>query len=79
MSFPDPDFAAIARMNRLEEERLRPLIEPLCREHGYGRIMQLVSEWWRERDPVCAISLGPCYGTLEAEAKRKTKRKKGRL
>lgn len=63
-------FAAIREYDDAEERALRPVVLPLCERHGYGRMMQLISEWWREKDPVGAISLGPCYGTLEHERRR---------
>jgi hypothetical protein len=69
-----PSIEEINAFNDAEARQLRAIIEPLCREHGYGRVMQLVSQWWREKDPVGAISLGPCYGELE----RKPLPKRGR-
>lgn len=79
MSMMDPDFreelSKIDERNRREAFDLRQAIEPLCRRHGYGRVMQLVSQWWREKDPVGAISLGPCFGTLEAERLKREARK----
>lgn len=35
-----------------------------CRNIGYGRVMQVASEAWRDIDPIGAISLGPCFGSL---------------
>jgi hypothetical protein len=67
-------FKAIEEYARSEEAQLRPMIEPVCDLYGYGRIMQLVSKWWREKDPLGAISLGPCYGTLEREKKKRSRR-----
>jgi hypothetical protein len=39
----------------------------ICRTIGYGRVMQVASDAWRAVDPHGAISLGPCYGSLEKE------------
>lgn len=36
----------------------------ICRRIGYGRVMQVASEAWRAIDPIGAISLGPCFGSL---------------
>ncbi len=41
-------------------------VKMICRRIGYGRVMQIASEAWREVDPNGAISLGPCFGTLKA-------------
>ncbi len=35
-----------------------------CRNIGYGRVMHVASEAWRDIDPIGAISLGPCFGSL---------------
>lgn len=67
-------FERMRELADAEERALRPMLLPLCERHGFGRMMQLISGWWRERDPAGAISLGPCYGTLEAEAKKKRAR-----
>lgn len=32
---------------------------------GFGRMMQLVSDYWRAKDPVGALSVGPCCGAPE--------------
>lgn len=36
-----------------------------CEEVGYGRVMQVVSDAWRAKDPIGAFAYGPCYGSLE--------------
>lgn len=40
------------------------------REFGYGRMMQLISELWRERDPAGALSVGDAYAILELKRER---------
>lgn len=32
---------------------------------GYGRMMQIISHIWREKDPVAAFVVGPCYKQVE--------------
>lgn len=34
---------------------------------GFGRMMQLVSDYWRTKDPVGALSVGPCFGTVDVK------------
>lgn len=34
----------------------------LLQDIGYGRMMQLISEHWRQKDPFGALTVGPCYG-----------------
>lgn len=31
------------------------------RHIGFGRMMQMISDHWRDLDPVGALSVGPCY------------------
>ena len=49
-------------------------VQALCLRYGYGRVMQIASELWRQRDPIGAIALGECYGTLEARRARRQQR-----
>ena len=51
----DEDFAAFVEKNR---------------EFGYGRMMQVISELWREKDPRGALSVGETYGILEIKRAR---------
>ncbi len=32
----------------------------LCEQHGFGAVMQSASEQWIKRDPVGALTVGPC-------------------
>ena len=32
---------------------------------GYGRMMQLISEYWRVEDPIGALTVGPTCGACE--------------
>ncbi len=53
---------------RLDTNFLKRTLRPLCERYGYGAVMQVVSHMWREKDPVGAIALGECYGTIEKES-----------
>lgn len=35
-------------------------VERLCETHGYGRVMQIASDLWRKKDPIGALTVGPC-------------------
>lgn len=37
----------------------------LCLEHGFGAVMQSASRQWQMRDPIGALSLGPCFGSIK--------------
>ena len=52
----------------LAEAEADPVIR-LCKLLGYGRVMQIASEAWRDIDPVGAHSTGHCFGTLERAKK----------
>lgn len=60
---------------RRYQARLDAAVLELCERYGFGAVMQSASEQWRQRDPVGAIALGECYGTIETRrAKRKRER-----
>lgn len=44
-----------------EEKEFFEVIKKLGPKMGYGRMMQMVSDHWRDLDPVGALSVGPCY------------------
>ena len=52
-----PDGAVQADLS----EELR--VVALCREFGFGRVMQIASEAWREQDPIGALTIGPAAGS----------------
>ena len=35
-----------------------------CAAIGYGRVMQMASQAWCRRDPLGALTVGPCVGTV---------------
>ena len=39
-------------------------VRQLCKEIGYGRVMQLASQLWHREDPVGALSVGVPYGSM---------------
>jgi len=61
------------------EDEALILLQRLCERHGYGWIMQQASRMWREKDPIGAISLGPCYGSLAKEAKDRRPHPRGEM
>ena len=61
------------------EDEALVLLQRLCERHGYGWIMQQASRMWREKDPIGAISLGPCYGSLAKEAKDRRPHPRGEM
>lgn len=69
MSGHVPTDREIAEFNAHEEAELRRLILPLCEKHGFGRVMQLVSRWWEERDPIGALTVGDAIGMLKRTKK----------
>jgi len=34
--------------------------------YGYGAMMQFISFMWYEKDPIGAMSVGNCYGTIKS-------------
>lgn len=36
----------------------------ICQRIGFGRVMQIAADAWRERDPVGALTVGPCIAQL---------------
>lgn len=36
---------------------------------GFGRMMQLISDYWRTKDPVGALTVGPCFGPKPEDVK----------
>jgi len=40
------------------------------REFGYGRMMQIISGLWQQKDPRGALSVGDTYGMLERRSRR---------
>lgn len=47
-----------------DDEPLLAEVLRVCEAIGYGRVMQAVSDRWREIDPRGAFACGPCYGSL---------------
>ncbi len=37
-------------------------IQALCEAHGYGYVMQMASTLWKMKDPIGALTVGPCAG-----------------
>ncbi len=37
---------------------------PLCQAYGYGAVMQAAAELWAKKDPVGALTIGPCRGMV---------------
>lgn len=74
-----PTMREIAEYNAQEEALLRMLVQPLCERHGYGRMMQLISGWWAQKDPIGALTVGPCIGQkATGEAVQKLLKRKRR-
>lgn len=48
----------------MSEEELQAVL-PLCEKIGFGRVMQIASEEWKRRDPVGALTIGPCFGSVD--------------
>ena len=46
------------------DKRFARLVEEM-QQMGYGRMMQIISEIWFRIDPMGALTVGPCYGTME--------------
>lgn len=44
-----------------EEKEFLEIIKKFGPQMGYGRMMQMVSDYWRDLDPVGALSIGPCF------------------
>jgi hypothetical protein len=59
----------LAEMSRSDTKLVQDLTKPLCDRFGYGFVMQAISEMWRQRDPFGALTVGPAYGTIEADRK----------
>lgn len=39
-------------------------VQELAERSGYGFVMQIASELWKDKDATSAISTGPCFGFL---------------
>jgi hypothetical protein len=46
----------------------RDEVEALCEKFGYGYVMQIAADLWREKDPVGALTIGPCAGLIRTPA-----------
>jgi hypothetical protein len=57
---------------RVEMDAMRSLYA-FAETHGYGRAMQLLSDAWRDKDPVGALSVGSCYGVLAHEEQERVR------
>lgn len=44
------------------------IIEFICEQIGYGRVMQIASELWQKKDPTGALTIGPCTGLKKSDA-----------
>lgn len=44
------------------EEQHRLAVLRACEAIGYGRVMQIASDAWRAKDPIGALTIGPCAG-----------------
>lgn len=36
----------------------------LCDRFGYGRVMQIAADAWASKDPIGALTVGACAGTV---------------
>ena len=43
------------------------LVRLICEQIGYGRVMQLASKFWREKDAKGALSVGPTFAEIEKQ------------
>lgn len=43
-------------------------IRDLCERRGYGRVMQIAADLWKAKDPIGALTVGPCVGLLNRES-----------
>ena len=55
-----------------ERLQAREEIRRLCEVHGYGAIMQTASQLWLHKDPVGALTVGPCALTVKMALKEIT-------
>jgi hypothetical protein len=53
----------------IDDDEFRTFVEK-NRAFGYGRMMQLISELWREHDPAGALSVGDTYASCEQKRER---------
>lgn len=37
----------------------------VCETWGYGNVMQVIANAWADKDPLGALTVGPCRGTVE--------------
>ena len=42
-------------------------VQVLAESIGYGNLMHLASELWREKGPSGAFTIGPCFGSIRGE------------
>lgn len=52
-------------MLSMREEPFTSMVRQYGPQIGYGRMMQIVSHIWHEKDPVGALVVGPCYKQVE--------------
>ena len=50
----------------LERRIWSRIILNICEEIGYGRVMQIAADAWREKDPVGALTIGPAVDRVKA-------------
>lgn len=58
----DPEVAAVLAALARAEEPYRQAVLRACEAIGYGRVMQIASDAWRQKDPTGALTVGPCAG-----------------
>jgi hypothetical protein len=59
-----PSFAAPAVRGAESEDA----VIALCEREGFGRVMQIAADEWKRRDPVGALTIGPCVGLASRAA-----------
>jgi hypothetical protein len=45
------------------EAPFKSALQSICETIGYGRVMQLSSQMWQEKDPVGSFVVGTCKGS----------------
>lgn len=58
-------------LGQLAGQNLDQVVLMLCEKQGFGAVMWSASRQWRERDPIGALSVGECFGTIEKEKQAK--------
>ena len=58
--------------NPFDRSAVEEKIKQLCEHLGYGHVMQVAADIWRRKDPVGALTVGPCVGMLNRVSPPKT-------